>query len=82
MNDVIIGKQRGGRPPVLLGASKEATFPSFSSGSSLDDMVPVEEVRAILLMSPKTYKTITHSYSTAGDGGRHRDRETDRESLT
>ena len=35
---------------VSLGDSNVDT--SFSSGSSFDDMVPVEEVLAILLMSP------------------------------
>lgn len=32
----------------LLGDSKEFTFPSFSSASSFDDIVPVEDVRAML----------------------------------
>lgn len=37
---------------VLLEVSKFAMAPSFSSASSFDDMVPVDDVRAILLMSP------------------------------
>lgn len=38
----------------LLEVSKEAIFPSFSSASSFEDMVPVDAVRTILLMSPTT----------------------------
>lgn len=41
---------------ILLGVSKEETFESFSSISSFDDMVPVDDVRAILLMSPTEKK--------------------------
>ena len=38
---------------ILLWVSNEVTFPSFSSASSLDDIVPVDDVRAILVMSPR-----------------------------
>ena len=33
------------KPLSVVWGTKEVTFPSFSSASSLEDMVPVEELR-------------------------------------
>ncbi len=48
---------------ILLWGSNEGTFPSFSSASSFDDIVPVEDVRAILLMSPKINKQLINIHT-------------------
>lgn len=49
---------------ILLEVSNEVTFPSFSSASSLDDIVPVDEVRTILAMSPKisAFESVYNAY--------------------
>lgn len=44
-----------------LGVSKEETFESFSSTSSFDDIVPVDDVRAILLMSPTEKEVVVNA---------------------
>lgn len=40
---------------LFTSLSKEFTFPSFSSASSLDDIVPVDEVLGIFVMSPRKH---------------------------
>lgn len=47
---------------ISLGVSKEVTFASFSSTSSFDDMVPVDDVLVILLISPIKKKINKVSY--------------------
>lgn len=40
---------------LFTSLSKEFTFPSFSSVSSLDDIVPVDDVLGIFVMSPRKH---------------------------
>lgn len=66
---------------LFTSLSKEFTFPSFSSTSSLDDIVPVDEVLGIFVMSPRKHVcldifTLTKRVCFSGSV-----RKTDRDSL-
>lgn len=55
---------------LFTSLSKEFTFPSFSSASSLDDIVPVDDVLGIFVMSPSEYGCINDNVIIAFDGSK------------